>query len=111
MFGCPYAYVGLAGKVSDWGEVVSWFADPEQDVPRIKGVEFLLLSSKGQLYHGSSLKQWMKLEEPFFSIGSGMDYAMGAMATGKDPLEAVKVAAKFDPMTGMGFQQFKIKEI
>lgn len=35
-----------------------------------------------------------------FAIGSGCKYAMAAMACGKTPAEAVKVAAKFDCFTG-----------
>lgn len=34
-----------------------------------------------------------------FAIGSGCKYAMAAMACGKTPVEAVKVAAKFDVFT------------
>lgn len=34
-----------------------------------------------------------------FAIGSGCKYAMAAMACGKTPAEAVKIAAKFDPFT------------
>jgi len=34
-----------------------------------------------------------------FAIGSGCKYAMAAMACGKTPAEAVKVASKFDPFT------------
>jgi hypothetical protein len=35
-----------------------------------------------------------------FAIGSGCKYAMAAMACGKTPAEAVKIAAKFDSFTG-----------
>jgi ATP-dependent protease HslVU (ClpYQ) peptidase subunit len=35
-----------------------------------------------------------------FAIGSGCKYAMAAMACGKTPAEAIKVAAKLDPFTG-----------
>jgi hypothetical protein len=35
-----------------------------------------------------------------FAIGSGCKFAMAAMACGKTPAEAVKIAAKLDPSTG-----------
>lgn len=40
----------------------------------------------------------------FFAIGSGADYAMGALAMKADALEAVRVAAMFDPDTGGNVQ-------
>jgi ATP-dependent protease HslVU (ClpYQ) peptidase subunit len=36
----------------------------------------------------------------FFAIGSGSDFALGAMAKGATPFEAVKIAAEFDINTG-----------
>lgn len=36
----------------------------------------------------------------FYSTGSGMDYALGAMAMGATAEEAVRVAARFDNSTG-----------
>lgn len=42
------------------------------------------------------------ISTPFFAIGSGADYAIGAMAAGLSAREAVLVAARFDPKTGGG---------
>lgn len=36
----------------------------------------------------------------FYAIGSGSDYAMGAMAMGASAVEAVRVAIQFDPNCG-----------
>lgn len=36
----------------------------------------------------------------FYATGSGMDYALGAMAMGASAEEAVRVAARFDSSTG-----------
>lgn len=43
-----------------------------------------------------------------FAIGSGSRYAMAAMACGKTPAEAVKIAAKFDPFTGGPVRTLKV---
>lgn len=110
LFGAPYAYVGLAGQVNQWGQIITWLSDPTGNVPKTKNVEFLLLTSNGKIFHADSLKNWMRIEEPYFSIGSGMQFAVSAMAAGKTPLEAVKLASKFDVNTGMGFKEYKIKE-
>jgi hypothetical protein len=37
---------------------------------------------------------------PPCAIGSGMDFALAAMACGKTAAEAVEIAARFDPNTG-----------
>lgn len=109
LFGAPYAYIGFAGQVNYWGQIIQWLSDPTGDIPKTKNVEFLLLNSKGQIYHGDNLSNWMRLEDKHFSIGSGMQFAMAAMEAGKPPLEAVKIASKYDPHTGLGFKEYKIK--
>lgn len=38
----------------------------------------------------------------FVAIGSGAEYAVGAMARGAHPGEAVEIAARFDESTGQG---------
>lgn len=43
-----------------------------------------------------------------FAIGSGSKYAMAAMACGKTPAEAVKIAAKFDCFTGGAVRSFAV---
>jgi hypothetical protein len=50
--------------------------------------------------HGRDAR-W-KVEQPFFAIGSGRDFALAAMALGRSAAEAVEVAARFDTGTGNG---------
>ena len=50
--------------------------------------------------HGRDTR-W-KVEQPFFAIGSGRDFALAAMALGRGAAEAVEVAARFDTGTGNG---------
>ncbi len=38
--------------------------------------------------------------DDFYAIGSGAKVALGAMACGKSAIEAVRIAARFDPYTG-----------
>lgn len=40
------------------------------------------------------------MQQPYFAIGSGADYAMGALAMGADAMAAVRIAALFDSHTG-----------
>lgn len=107
MFNCDKAFLGFCGNADAWGRVVSWFASPTERKPKCKNLEFLLLTNKGDIYHATNLTNWMRLDEPHFSIGSGMHFAIGAMAAGKSPKEACIVAAKHDIHTGFGAKEYK----
>jgi ATP-dependent protease HslVU (ClpYQ) peptidase subunit len=41
----------------------------------------------------------VRIDNDFFAIGTGAGYAMAAMHLGKSPLEAVEIAALYDPST------------
>lgn len=107
MFGVKKAHIGFSGNADIWGQVVSWFSlGGECKPPSCKKIEFLMLTDKKQIYYGSSLSNWMLIPEKHFAIGSGCNFAMGAMSGGQTPLNAVKVASKHDIMTGMGFKEY-----
>jgi ATP-dependent protease HslVU (ClpYQ) peptidase subunit len=65
----------------------------------------LMLTNRKEFFHATTLSNWMLINQPFFAIGSGMQFAIAAMEAGKTPYEAVKIASKHDPHTGMGFNQ------
>lgn len=108
MFGVDKAFIGFCGNADRWASIVSWFADPEGRPPKMKGVELLMLTSSNEIFHASSIHNWLKLEEPHFAIGSGMSYAMAAMHLDKSPTEAIKAAMKYDINTGMGVKTYKL---
>lgn len=51
-----------------------------------------------------------QINEPFFAIGSGDSYALGAMDRGASAKQAVETAIKFDSACGGPVQVFKLKE-
>lgn len=106
------AYAGVAGNADQIAHLVEWLHDgePHSKVPKLKNLELLVLTGEGKLYWGKGLSAFLQIDEPFWAIGSGMDFAIGAMKRGATPLEAVKIAAKSDVNTGLGFQEFKLKE-
>lgn len=67
-----------------------------------------LLVSKSRVYCLEADKMIPYEVAKSFAIGSGAKYAMAAMACGKTPAEAVKVAAKFDPFTGGAVRSFAV---
>jgi hypothetical protein len=107
MFGTKQAYIGFSGNADQWGEVISWFSDPSGKPPKCSKIEFLMLNYKKQIFHATNLRNWMLIPEKHFAIGSGMQFALAAMTAGQTPLEACKTSSKHDPMTGLGFQEYK----
>lgn len=73
-------------------------------------LEALQLSPKGLfLYVGDSPPDPVK--EPFYAIGSGAGYAVGAMSMGASLEQAVEVAAKWDSNTRLPFNCIELKNI
>ena len=108
LFGVKKAFVGFCGSVDAWGEIHGWFYVPEGKPPKCRGIEMMMLTDKGEIYHATNMTNWTLIKEKQFAIGSGMQFAVAAMDSGKTPLESVKVASKFDPNTGMGFKEYNL---
>ena len=104
-------YVGLCGDTSLFTDIVGWLADPSayKRPPKGNGGDFIVLAEDGCIFTFANPSQWMPVDQPYYSVGTGMNYAMAAMAAGKTPYEAVKIAGKFDPSTGMGYKKVDFK--
>jgi len=109
VFQCKRAFIGFAGNADAFGKALGWLHDPTTKAPKLRDVEMLLLTDKGEILHGTTMHNWLQIPQPFMAIGSGMHYAMGAMAAGKDPYEACKIASKHDSNTGCGFVKLTMK--
>jgi len=110
MYGVNKCFIGFSGTAEYWGRAVEWFADPTQKRPKLKDIEFLMLTDKKKIYHSTNLRNWMLIPEKHFAIGSGMQFAIAAMTAGKTPKEAVDVASKHDNNTGFGIVNYDFKE-
>ena len=72
-----------------------------------KDYEFqMLIALKGQVFEVDDDLATTVHQEGFYAIGSGGDYAMGALFSGVTPMQSIEVAAKLDPKTGGDFQEF-----
>lgn len=110
LFKTNKAFVGYCGYVNTLAPIIEWLYDPSQKPPKFKKAEFNLvaLTDKQKMYSTDDLSYWMEIKEPHFAIGSGYQYAIAAMESGKTPYEAVKVASKFDIYTGKGFDKLEM---
>lgn len=72
-------------------------------IPRIhkltKSKSIVLLETRGRVYSimGGS---WVRNEDGVYAVGSGADYAVGAVVAGANPIEALQIAANYDSGTG-----------
>jgi ATP-dependent protease HslVU (ClpYQ) peptidase subunit len=110
MFGVKKALIGFSGATDSWGSVIHWFLDDpfSNKAPKCKEIEFLMLTDKGQIFHGTNLKNWMMIPEKHFAIGSGGGFALAAMSAGKSPKKAVEIASQHDIYTGAEVLNYKI---
>lgn len=103
--------VGFAGAASDIVTVVSYFTSPEKfkSPPRVRGLSGLVLTASQNIFMFDDYQKWLAVDQPFYAIGSGSAYALGAMANGASPKEAVKAAMQHDSYTGMGIKGVRLK--
>lgn len=110
-FDCKKAAVGFAGNADQIVTALEFLFDPmEGACPKVKGLELVALTDNYDIWTSFTLRNWMLVDQSYYAIGSGTQFALGALASGKSPLEAVKIAAKNDSNTGMGFREIKVNE-
>jgi ATP-dependent protease HslVU (ClpYQ) peptidase subunit len=101
--------VGFAGVSNDCLSVRNFFENPDTSKPRVRELYGLVLTATGEIYRfDNDCTKWHEVRDPFCAIGSGRDFAMGAMAMGASPKEAVKIAMTKDIYSGMGVKGFRI---
>ena len=107
VFGTKKAIVGGAGDASSLGSAWQWFVDPSGKIPKVKGSEFIALTTDG-LNTSFNLVNWIKVQQDYYAIGSGMHFAAAALEVGKSSAKAVEVAMKFDPGTNFTIHEYKL---
>lgn len=86
--------------------MLQWVYDPTQKLPKLYDAEVIVLTANLEIYHSIDLRNWIKITSEYFSIGSGQGFAIGALASGKTPEEAIDIASQYDTMTGLGVKSY-----
>lgn len=96
--------VGMAGSVNEMMDIVDFFSHPTayKTPPRLRDSQGMVLTESGEIFYFSNPVKWMLIKEKYHAIGSGCLTALGALAVGASPKDAVKAAMNVDPLTGMG---------
>lgn len=100
---------GAAGLVQEALAVVAWLQGDEKPTD-LQNFEGLIITAAGASVLGMRLMREPVLE-PFYAVGSGAHYALTAMACGKNAVQAVRVAIRFDPESGGRVQTMKLGKI
>lgn len=84
----------------------------DEDVPpfKVKDGRAFLVRPNGTKWTYEGDGAWLPFTGPYFAMGSGEDYAYGALWSGKDAAEAVRCAKDFDSASGGKVQTMKLKE-
>ena len=106
------AYVAGSGNYDDIVEVVAWLkgkqADAERPAITPDENDLLYVDGTGAYWLTDPFLKKVKITDPFYAVGTGAKYALGAMASGKTAIEAVAIAMKFDANTGGGIDSITV---
>ena len=104
---------GVAGTLQGWHylrEALAGFNGLSVNTTFPKGVvvSYLVVTEDGEVYAGGQYENdnvaWLTKVSAPIAVGSGAEFAMGAMAQGATAAQAVEIAARFDVNTGGGVQ-------
>lgn len=108
---------GMAGVVPDGFALMDWLngrMDPTKFT--LSGdnceTEIMVIDKGSILIYGTGIGLVpLSIEEPFFAIGSGAPYALGALYCGKSARQAVEIACKFDAACGNGVDVLTLEPV
>lgn len=103
--------VGGAGTLTEIREMVAWLnsgSDPET-LPECSDCDLLLVKTDGSVLEFSGSADGIPVLDKVAAIGSGAEYAIGAMLAGKPARRAVEIAAMRDPFTRGPFVGLRLK--
>lgn len=105
------AIIGTSGS-HILGEVfIKWYGTKKKKPNFGPKADFeALVVTKDGLYHYDEDLSGGKVNREWFAIGSGSFAALGALYAGKTPEEAVEIATKIDPYSGLPIQILKLDD-
>lgn len=110
--------VGFSGRADTAAILLWWFengAKPEEwPDPHTSDddidTSMLVVSPEGKVMFYERFPIPIVMENEYFSIGSGRDFALAAMELGHNPEKAVEIACKLDAFSGNGIDVICLDE-
>ncbi len=104
--------VGFAGVAAFMEDAVAWFVGSrrpdECPVPTEGTWALVAVDREGRIYYVTSVVQRALMVAAPFAIGSGGEFALGAMFAGAPARAAVEIAAKLNIYTGGSISEIDI---
>jgi ATP-dependent protease HslVU (ClpYQ) peptidase subunit len=91
--------VGLAGSAIGGEKFLKFLRDGKEFEPEKKESFDAIVVDRGDIFLYETTLIPIRIEADFYAIGSGAQYAMGALSAGADIKEAILIAAHHDPDT------------
>lgn len=115
----PIVY-GMSGTEQTGIIVANWHiaGAKEEDFPECQKIvgntdpnywSHLIVCTKNSCEYYSMWPVPLRIRENFYAIGSGDEYAMGAMEMGANAIKAVEVACKWDQGCGLGIDAYNLE--
>jgi hypothetical protein len=102
--------VGASGRLAHTQALLEWASSPGFELSMTvsppdlgageKGLDALLAHPVFGLLTWDGTGPLIKVDTPYAAIGTGAEFALGAMGMGANARQAVQIAARFDPFTG-----------
>lgn len=86
--------------------IVSAFKEGSEEDVRKRSI--ILLAVCGRVYQVDGSGAWTRAADGNYAVGSGADLALGALAAGAKPTEAITIAAKYDWGTNADAKELKL---
>ena len=99
--------IGCAGDSLEISKFMDWFNYQAMKPPKLKEMQALVLAREGIYYYSNSTHRSV-ITRPFFAVGSGSGYAIGAMTMGAAPKRAVEIALDYDSNSGPPVRVMKL---
>jgi len=108
----PFLVIGIAGNYQDGMDILDIIKGYTQ-IDQVRNIDFkeakiqasfLGVTYDGKLWHYAGDCSFQLRNDLTFAVGSGSDFALGAMASGKTAEEAVIIASRFDVSTNSEIQ-------
>lgn len=99
------------GSLECLAAVLAWLNGEDARPVFDKDDEFdgILIKPDGSAWMLNKKLNAIRMESPYYSTGSGRDFALMAMSMGKNAREAVEIACQFDIWSGMGVTELRIE--
>lgn len=107
IFGCSSSCVGADALVREWIE--NGCPNQRNETVKPENFELILVRPSGEVFYAhDNFSITGPIRTGKIAVGSGKEFALGAMEMGAGALQAVECAARLDPWTGGSIETLKL---